>query len=408
MTYRCPPSHLTVDPIEERINETIEHIILLLHSRRAQLFLEANVSREIVRANEESRKNAISELERAPVILGGKMKLNPLYYTREILTSSIASEGQELRRIIPVETRSEWVCDLGDIEASIRRLGRIAEVPLGVPHYETFHTSKVATGKKGGAPGELERPYGVAIHERSNQICVANQVNHRVELFSEGGEYIAQLGEGELNAPYGIATHEDYVYVTCWDHTINKLSLTDKNLVKKRGSYGSGNGQFDYPNQLTIDRIGCIYIADTDNDRICVYGTDLFHHRSIKHETMSKPFDVKVSNDQLYVLCPKSNPCIHVITLRGVMKRSLITCGRDMDVSSPRFFCLDKTGNIVISDQENHLIRVFSSEGNPLHRIGREGHEKGSFYQPQGVAIDPNGNLVCVSNNKNSGVQIFY
>ena len=78
-----------------------------------------------------------------------------------------------------------------------------------------------------------------------------------------------------------------------------------------------------------------------------------------------------------------------------------------MDVLRSDFFCLDPLNNFVLSGYESHSIRVFSPEGNLLHTIGREGHEQGMFNSPQGVAVTPNGRLVCVSWNENYGLQIF-
>ena len=97
-----------------------------------------------------------------------------------------------------------------------------------VPHYATCHARVVATGKKGDAPGELNGPCGVAIHEETHQIFVANCDNDRVEIFSETGEFFHQLGVGQLHHPWGIAIHGDSVYVSCWDdHTVSKFSLTE-------------------------------------------------------------------------------------------------------------------------------------------------------------------------------------
>ena len=154
---------------------------------------------------------------------------------------------------------------------------------------------------------------------------------------------------------------------------------------------------------LTTDPIGRVFIADTDNNRICIHDPDLNHLRNI---TMSQPSDVKVSRDRLYVLCPDNNPCLLVLTLEGDKLHSLITCGEGMDVLHPGFFCLDPLNNFVLSDWKSHSIRVFSPEGNLLH-IGREGHQQGMFYRPKGVAVTPNGRLVCVSANENYGLQIF-
>ena len=56
----------------------------------------------------------------------------------------------------------------------------------------------VATGKRGRAPGKLFSPLGVAIDEATHQIFVANRGNGRLEVFSETGEYLYQLGVGQL------------------------------------------------------------------------------------------------------------------------------------------------------------------------------------------------------------------
>ena len=280
---------------------------------------------------------------------------------------------------------------------------------MNVPRYTTCRTLIVATGKEVQAPGELFLPQGVAIHEETHQIFVANYDNHRVEIFSETGEFISQFGVGQLSFPYGIAIHGDSLYVSCVrDNTVNHFSLIQMGHVRRIGGHGSNNGQFNSPRQLTTDFIGRVFIADYYNNRICIHDPDLNHLRNIAHQSMLRPSDVKVSRDCLYVLCPNNNPCMLVLTLEGDILHTLITCGDGMDMSRPFFFFLNPLNNFVLSDYESHSIRVFSPEGNLLHTIGREGHQPGMFYHPVGVAITPNGRLVCVSWNGNYGLQIFF
>ena len=305
-----------------------------------------------------------------------------------------------------LESRSELRWDTRELERSISRLGEIVEVPVNVPRYATWRTSVVATEKKGNAPGELDYPQGVAIHEETHQIFVTNNYNDRVEIFSESGEFLYQLGVVELSSPCGIAIHGDSVYVSCQGGcTVSKFSLTEMCHVRRIGGEGSNNGQFSRPHQLTTDLIGRVFIADNGNNRICIHDPDLNHLRNITHEFMVLPYDVKVSDNCLYVLSP-TNPCMLVLTLEGDKLHSLITCGEGMDVLFPYFFCLDPLNNFVLSDYESHSIRVFSPEGNLLHSIGRD--HPGVFYRPDGVAITPNGRLVCVSSNENYGLKIFY
>ena len=304
---------------------------------------------------------------------------------------------------------SKHRCVTRDLEMSISRLGEIVEGPVNVPRYTTCHTPVVATGKEGEAPGEIFRPYGVAIHEETYQIFVVNYGHNRVDIFSETGEFISQLGVGQLTNPWGIAIHGDSLYVSSMGYTtVSQFSLIEMCCVRRIGGKGSNNGQFNSPRQLTTDLIGHVFIADCGNHRICIHDPDLKHLRNITLPSMSQPEDIKVSSDRLHVLCPLNNPCMLVLTLEGDMLHSLITCGERMDVLRPFFFCLDPLNNFVLSDYVSHSIRVFSPEGNLLHTIGREGHQPGMFSNPTGVAITPNGNLVCVSHNTNYGLRIFY
>ena len=261
-----------------------------------------------------------------------------------------------------------------------------------------YQTPTIVTGKTGTAPGQLYNPYGVAIDDNTHQIFVANHWNNRVDVFSETGEYIYQLGVGRLNYPYGIDILGDSVYVSCGgDHTVSKFSLTELCRVRRIGGKGSNNGQFNGPKQLTTDPIGRVFIADINNYRISVHDPDLNHLYNITLQSMARPRDVKVSRDRLYVLCPYNNPCMLVLTLEGDKLHSLITCGRRMDVLCPLFFCLDPLHNFVLSDHRSYSICIFSPEGNLLHTIRSDEHARGRFYWLKGVVITPNGRLVCVS-----------
>ena len=293
------------------------------------------------------------------------------------------------------------ICDTRELDTTI------VEAPRSVPRFAIHHSPIVATGENGRAPGELRYPFGVAIQEDTHQIFIVNQFNHRVEIFSETGEFLYQLGVGQLSRPFGIAIHGDSVYVSCWDDTVSKFSMNAMCLVRRIRGRGSNNEHFNRPRQLTTDPIGRVFIADYGNNRICIHDPDLNHLRNITNKSMSLPWDIKVSRDCMYVLCPDDNPCMHVLTLEGDMLHSLITRGEGMDVKSPYFFLLDPLINFVISDNDSHSICVFSPEGNLLQTIGRKGHQQGMFYRATGVALTQNGRLVCVSRNVNHGLQIF-
>ena len=362
----------------------------------------------INQAAERERLEIISQLTEAQEVLHTELRQNIPQPMKRKWIAKLECKKRESLVDIPVEVQLELKCVTRELERSISRLGEIAEVSVCEPHCASCHTPVVTTGKRGYAPGKLNHPLGVAIHEETHQIFVANYDNHRVEIFSETGEFFHQLGVGQLSHPWGIAIHGDSVYVSClYNHTVSKFSLTELCLVRRVGGYGSDNRQFHHPCQLTTYSIGRVFIADYYNNRICIHDPDLNHLRNITHSSMSRPSDVKVSRDRIYVLCPRNNPCLHVLTLEGDKLHSLITRGEGKDLLSPEFFCLDPLNNFVLSNYKSHSIRVFSPEGNLLHTIGREGHRQGMFHYPTGVAVTPNGRLVCVTRNEKYGLQIF-
>ena len=407
MAQRHPTAPQVVDPVESDINDTINRLIMLLNMRRAELL---DLVRE-KRAAEILREEIIKQLTAVQEQFHLDLRQNILQPLKNVMIRKLECVKRETILNTPVESRSELKCDTRDLEMSISHLGEIVEVPVNVPRYTTCHTSVVATGKKGEAPGELYYPEGVAIHEETHQIFVTNYGSDRVEIFSEMGEFICQLGVGQLSKPNGIAIHGDNLYVSCpSDHTISQFSLIEMCHVTTIGSKGSKNGQFKYPAQLTTDPIGRVFIADQDNFRVCMHDPDLNYLRNITVSPLrspDQPFDVKVSRDRLYVL---SYFYIHVLTLEGDELHSLripFESFEEIDML-PTFFCFDTLDKFLLNFYESHSIRVFSPEGNLLHTIGRKGHQPGMFYKPHGVAITPNGRLVCVSYNQNYGLQIFY
>ena len=114
--------------------------------------------------------------------------------------------------------------------------------------------------------------------------------------------------------------------------------------------------------------------------------------------------NVVISRNHLYVLSRVDNPCMHVLTLTGKKLFSLISCGKDMQLLAPHFFCLDPQHNFIIGDVEMYFIRVFSPVGDLLYTIGGREYLQGS---PYGVAITPDGKLVSVAEDKSCGLQIF-
>ena len=407
MAVRFPEPIHPVDPVELEINQLFDHLIVCLNQRRVALLTTYRDTRAQIAARPIARARKEEELIGLKTETEARLQMNELRETQERILAEIEQTLAEVRVPQP-ETRVVFRGNCGHLEQVIAGVGEVVEeeVPV-VPRYQDMRPI-VAVGKKGQAPGELLNPYGVAIDENTNLIYVAEEGSRRVSIFSETGEFINTFMHQDMIEPYGIAIHRDNLYVT--DRGVDAVFQfkieVDMRLVAKLGGEGSGMGQFNYPRGLTVSTNGDVFVADYNNNRIQILDDSLHFQREITHQTMKYPLDVKLTPDEVYVLCPVS-PCILVFSHAGEIIRQLITLGIGRQIGRAYFFCLDRNQNLLISDWWNDQVRIFSKEGTHLHTVGEPGQEVGMFALPEGIVLTKNLKLIIVSLNSNYKLQIF-
>jgi len=111
-------------------------------------------------------------------------------------------------------------------------------------------------------------------------VYVADWGNHRIQRFSATGAFLGKWGSygssnGQFNYPLGVAVAPDgTVYVADWgNHRIQRFSATGT-FLGAWGASGSGDGQFNTPGGVAVAPSGTVYVADRGHDRIQVFGTD--------------------------------------------------------------------------------------------------------------------------------------
>ena len=120
---------------------------------------------------------------------------------------------------------------------------------------------------RGSGNGQLQNPYGVAVDTMGN-ICVADFGNNRLQIFSydgTNGTFIKSIG---LSNPSGVAVDKTSgkIYVAS---LANELHVYNSNFIYNEsfGRQGDGPGQFKAPYSLTINA-GRIYVADLQGNRV--------------------------------------------------------------------------------------------------------------------------------------------
>ena len=221
------------------------------------------------------------------------------------------------------------------------------------------------------------------------------------------GKLITSFGQDVLQEPWGISVNKDHIFVT--DIGPNSLFKFCKNTLELLNSTkGSEELQFSGPQGLCIDTNGDVFVADCFNNKIVIFSTNLQFKSSFGTHKLRFPHDVKLTPDSVMVL-DQSPKCVRLFSRDGDYLSSCISQGekRNSLVCNPWFFCLDLSGNIVISDHWHHCIKIFTQSGEFIHSIGREGNKKGEFIYPCGIAISNSGVIFVVSDNPNYSIQCF-
>ena len=405
MAERDSVPFLTVDPLELEINKYFNGIISKINERRISLLTELRERREESRARDTQREEMISQIAITKSQVEAGLKENPLKQMQQKMIKEMEKELEKLK-ITPQSKEFRFSINSEFIEHALETLGEITELNVQVD-YHAFQPV-VAVAKAGKAPGELDGPEGVAIDESSGNIFVAELSDSRISVFSQTGEFIKYFDPDCFRQPWGMAIRNDDVFVSdVGNDAIFHFNLTNMELIRNVGKNGSGKLEFSNPSQLCIALNGDIYVCDRDNNRIQVLTSELEFRSIFKHESLSNPIDIKLRKELMYILSNYDNPCFHIFTLNGDKIRSIISRGEGLQLSNPLFFCLDANANIVVSDYDNDSIKVFTPEGEFIHQIGQQGHEKGMFFSPRGLFLTNEGNLICVSDNENFGLQIF-
>ena len=349
------------------------------------------------------------------------LKPNQLTKIRETFISQIDEQLTELTA--DTDTNIEFVWD-NLFETDIEQLGSIKlndqmnisptrtfspQVKPVVPDYKTkqlptAYRCKKSSDKK--SPGELNSPSCMSIHYKSGNIYIADENNHRVQVFSYNGDYLFMFSE-KMNDPRGVCVFQNTVFVTQYrGHCVNMYELEGK-LIKSVGSNGNGKAQFFFPCGIDVsDRNHNIYVCDYSNNRVQILTEELKYHSMLGIGLFTYPRDIKVTRDRVLVL-DESDPCMFIFNSEHLLINRIITRGSGKQTNNPYSFDIDRDYNIMMSDISNDCVYVFNKEGEQIHKFGKRGQGIGEFSSPYGIVLDNTGRIIVVCQKDTNCLQFF-
>ena len=235
----------------------------------------------------------------------------------------------------------------------------------------------------------------VAVH--TNGEVFASSRDGFVQVFSEDGTAVRRIGSkgngnGQFEYPWGLLLVGDRLYVS--DHKLHRVqyfSATTGQYIGQFGSNGNGNGQFSSPRGMSTDGKGNILVADYSNKRVQVFKEDGKFVQVIQCD--GNATDVAVDDEGKIHVTIQNQHHVQVFSPDG--KTHLYTYNNPAgNFNSPDGIAIDDEGYIFVSSQNGYL-HVLSPDRKQVKLIS-------GLSNPWGVALDKDGYIYVAeySNNR--------
>ena len=214
-------------------------------------------------------------------------------------------------------------------------------------------------GSKGDQEGEFFQPTGIAYLNNGN-IVVADSENNRLQIFTGQGDYLTQIGgEGNLdhqfNYPWGLSVDSDgNIIVADSNNKLIKIFTPSGQFLRKFGA-----------EDLLVDPIYCIQkdqyflVSDNGDHSIKVFNADgdflyKFGNGGEGDGVFDNPYCLSVDKEGHLMVCDGKNDRVQVLELNG----TFITKFKLMSGGSPTSTAVLSDGTIVVSDYRGDCIQI--------------------------------------------------
>ena len=291
----------------------------------------------------------------------------------------------------------------------------------------TYNTTpSLIIGGKGRLLGQLDCPFGVAVHNLTGSIYVADSGNNKVCEFNSTGQVMScmmgYVTYDDINVsfakPYDIHVMSDGRLIVCDEHRV-MVMYDNMTLIYIWGSRSEGwdLGQFAYPASVTSYE-DLIYVADSENGRVQILSLtspDYIEEISMAwSDAPGKIYGVSVEPlmGDIYITRTSYEGTssqvdrIIIYSYTGQYLRNFSHA--DLRVDEAR---LDQItvhmGQMYISDVYNHCIHILTYGGTYVQRLGEAGTCHSCFQDPSGVSVNSMTGQLIVADSSNNNIQVF-
>jgi tripartite motif-containing protein 71 len=277
----------------------------------------------------------------------------------------------------------------------------------------------------GPAPGvPFKAPRGIAIDERHGEVLLANSGEHRIEVFSLGGDRRARFihrvqGTGGVwvdGEPQALAVDRTgRIFVSDqMAHYVDVLDYRGKSVARlELPSIPTATAE-NAPGALAITPDGSLLVAERGRTgRIHRFASDLRHAGSwgIPGREAGQLAAIRAlavtPAGEVVVACAETRIAVQVFSAQGEYLRGFgvhdIGPG---NFSLPSGVAITGDGRIWVSDEIRHLVQVFDASGAFVQATGGLGRGPGQFAYPSALASDGKG-LVAIAEREGNRFQLL-
>ena len=280
-------------------------------------------------------------------------------------------------------------------------------------------------GSEGSGDGQFQRIHDLDFNPNETLLYVVDRDNSRIQVFDKMGNFKFKWpqtttkgnADGQFRVPYSVdVDSKGDVWVA--DRNNNRIQKFDKDgmFLFKFGSSGTGNGEFNLPRQIAVDRtVQFLYVVDSENHRVQVFDSSgkyikQWGGKGNSDGKFNLPISIVMDNNGDLIVNDRGTGRVQKFDRDGnlILKFGSIGNGpsqfgiaEHMGVDKYNNIYIDNAGSEAGVDSQAKVMK-FSPTGKFITKWGT----KGEFVDPEHLAIDSKGN-VYVSDRGNNNIQVF-
>lgn len=257
---------------------------------------------------------------------------------------------------------------------------RIATDELGLLYVAVPYASKILKfspdGQQAGAITLSRSPLSVAVD--ANRIYVGYFQGGSVQAMTPGGDFLFSFGNGggEFGTPGDMAVGANRrIYITDSPNHIVKVYGDDGTFAFQFGGLGNGAGQMNFPTGIAVDDdYGEVYVVDNSNGRVEVFGLEgnfirTFGSRGDGPSELSSPQGIYVEEGKVFV-ADAFQSRIQVYDRNGSFLGSIGHFGSELEGLKNPMDVAVSDGRLYISNSYKERIDIYGNYVNGLETSG--------------------------------------